>query len=160
MDDRPEIEECPPQIRVTGWCTEKDNADGMQPIDILEDHAMRATNCADVRSAIAMLQLAANAGALSLLVCKDRYRHMIYCINFYLPLKRCKMSLPRKRLCDIHAIRAGTGAARSATGASCLASPSSMCASSSGASGCPLIPRSSSWTRQGSTTRSLRTFRP
>ena len=74
MDERPEIEDCPPQIRVTGWCIEKDNGDCMQPIDILEEHAKRATNCADIRSAVAILQLAANAGALSLLVCKDRYR--------------------------------------------------------------------------------------
>ncbi len=74
MDERPEIAELDPQIRISGWCTERDTVDAALPIDILEEHALAATNCSDIRSAVAMLQLAANAGALSLLVFRDKYR--------------------------------------------------------------------------------------
>ena len=35
---------------------------------------MAATNCPDIQSACALLELAANAGALSLIVCANQFR--------------------------------------------------------------------------------------
>lgn len=74
IDDRAEVADEPPQIRITGWCVEKDTADAALPIDILQDHAMAATNCADIRSAVALLQLAIAAGACKLIAVRDKYR--------------------------------------------------------------------------------------
>ena len=39
-----------------------------------QEDALAATNCPDIQSACALLELAANAGALSLLVCANQYR--------------------------------------------------------------------------------------
>ena len=74
IDDRAEVADEPPQIRITGWCVEKDTADAALPIDILQDHAMAATNCADIRSTVALLQLCIGAGACKMVVRKDKYR--------------------------------------------------------------------------------------
>ena len=66
------------QIRLSRWsCTsngQKQGSEAAHLIDILQEHALAATNCPDLQSACALLELAANAGALSLLVCANPYR--------------------------------------------------------------------------------------
>ncbi len=43
-------------------------------VNILQEAALRATNSTDIRSACAILELAANAGALSMVVCANQCR--------------------------------------------------------------------------------------
>ena len=66
------------QIRLTHWSTsshgQKQGSEAAHAIDILMEDALAATNCPDEQSACALLELAANAGALSLLVCANQYR--------------------------------------------------------------------------------------
>lgn len=64
------------QIRLGGWALDGAAA-GMEashPIDIPLDVAIAATNCPEPRSACALIELAANAGALSVVVCVNQYR--------------------------------------------------------------------------------------
>jgi hypothetical protein len=70
LDDRQELANEPKQICISRWGVN----DGGNCIDVLYDHAMRATNSTDIRSACALLELAANAGALSVVVCANQYR--------------------------------------------------------------------------------------
>ena len=70
LDDRPELANEPKQICISRWGV----SDGGNCIDVLHDDAMRATNATDIRAACALLELAANAGALSVVVCANQYR--------------------------------------------------------------------------------------
>ena len=84
VDERPEMADEPPQIRLSNWFSPNNGDDGGgasaagaeagQFIDILQSDAMAATNCPDIQSACALLELAANAGALSLIVCANQFR--------------------------------------------------------------------------------------
>jgi hypothetical protein len=66
------------QIRLSRWSStcngQKQGSEAGHLINILQEHALAATNCPDLQSACALLELAANAGALSLLVCANPYR--------------------------------------------------------------------------------------
>lgn len=74
LDERPELlGNDPAQLCVTRWCSTP-GGDGGNCVDVLHEDAMRATNCTDIRSACALLELAANAGALSMVVCANQYR--------------------------------------------------------------------------------------
>lgn len=73
VDKRPEMANEPPQIRLSNWAPTA-CAEASHFIDILQADAMAATNCPDIDSACGLLDLAANAGALSLLVCCNQYR--------------------------------------------------------------------------------------
>lgn len=67
---------CAFQIRLSRWSSSssKQGPESAHFIDILQEDALAATNCPDIQSACALLELAANAGALSLLVCANQYR--------------------------------------------------------------------------------------
>ena len=67
---------CCAQIRLGSWSPpgQKQGGEAAHPIDILQEDALAATNCPDIQSACALLELAACAGALSLLVCANQYR--------------------------------------------------------------------------------------
>jgi hypothetical protein len=73
LDERPELANEPQQLCVSRWCPVP-GGDGGNCVDILLEDALRATNSTDARSACALLELAANAGALSMLVCTNQYR--------------------------------------------------------------------------------------
>lgn len=68
----------PVQIKLSNWIP-RDNEttsfyDDNSPIDILVHDAMRATNASTIEEACCLLELAASAGALSLLVYHNQYR--------------------------------------------------------------------------------------
>ncbi len=73
LDERPELAGEPAQLCVSRWCTVP-GGDAGNCVDILQEDALRATNSTDIRSACAILELAANAGALSMVVCANQYR--------------------------------------------------------------------------------------
>ncbi len=73
VDERPELASEPKQLCVSRWCSVP-GGDAGNCVDILLDDALRATNSTDARSACVMLELAANAGALSMVVCANQYR--------------------------------------------------------------------------------------
>ena len=77
LDERPEMANEPPQVKLSGWCADAENSKGVEPgccIDILHETALKATNCADIHAACALIEIAANAGALSVVVCANQYR--------------------------------------------------------------------------------------
>ena len=74
LDERPEVSSDAKQLRLSQWSPNHSCGEAGQFIDILYEHAQAATNCPDIRSACALLELAANAGALSVVVCCNQYR--------------------------------------------------------------------------------------
>ena len=63
----------PTQITLQNWsCT--NSGDSGMPMDISVEHAMRATNSSSMENACCLLEVAAAAGALSLVVCFNQYR--------------------------------------------------------------------------------------
>ena len=74
LDERPEVSSDAKQLRLSQWSPNHSCGEAGQFIDILYEHAQAATNCPDIRSACALLELAANAGALSVVVCFNQYR--------------------------------------------------------------------------------------
>lgn len=74
VDDSMAMANEPEQIKLSNWCCNPGQPEAGQCIDILAEDAMAATNCTTLRSACSLLELAANAGALSVLVCCDQYR--------------------------------------------------------------------------------------
>ena len=75
-------DEKPVQIKLTNWTTSSEHENS--PVDISIEDAIRATNASTIEDACCLLELAASAGALSLLVCYNQYRcwllHYMYCI--------------------------------------------------------------------------------
>jgi hypothetical protein len=80
LDSRPKLAkafpEAPEQICLRDWVPPQSShcIDCSYCIDITPEDAMRATNTHDVHSACALLELAINAKALSVLVCTNQYR--------------------------------------------------------------------------------------
>ena len=63
------------QISLFGWVPpEARSSYDDSKIDILNTHAMKATNCSTIENACCLLEVAAAAGALSLIVCYNQYR--------------------------------------------------------------------------------------
>ena len=100
VDERPEIS--PKQIRIHGWYLPDDSGslkaggnggsreEGMQPIDILQEHAIRHTNSDNIMSACVLLKLAIRARALRMPVYDDRYQP--HCSGHELTLKDAHLS--------------------------------------------------------------------
>lgn len=78
IDDSPGMADEPKQIRLTNWCPNSASgrpcSEAGYAIDILYEHALHATNSDNIKSACSLLELAANAGALSLVVFFNQYR--------------------------------------------------------------------------------------
>ena len=68
-----DAEENPTQIKISNWVPEGMSAENT-PIDITVTDAIRATNANSVEEACCLLEVAAAAGALSLVVCYNQYR--------------------------------------------------------------------------------------
>lgn len=67
-----DADEKPLQIKISNWATSSNQENS--PIDVSVEDAMRATNTSTIEDACCLLELAASAGALSLLVCYNQYR--------------------------------------------------------------------------------------
>ena len=62
------------QITLQNWACPGNSQEGGMPIDISVEDAMRATNSSSMENACCLLEVAAAAGALSLVVCYNQYR--------------------------------------------------------------------------------------
>lgn len=74
-------------IRLSGWSLDNNSPESSQVVDIAYSDAISATNCPSIQSACALIELAASAGALSLVVCCNQYRpgkeHILSMLHAY-----------------------------------------------------------------------------
>lgn len=73
LDERPEMANEPKQIRLGQWAADA-CPEAVHFIDILQSHAKEATNCPDIYAAMGLLELAACAGALSVVTWCNQFR--------------------------------------------------------------------------------------